>query len=144
MGGDAGSKSVSVEPIASADMAKCSVTGAWCQRADMVQFRGQLVGAQGKAMLLEQLQTGANAQNELECPSAPQRLACFFVDSVLYSAFSVGLLFVLGIPLSRSAEIVQQSSQKLMIYGLCLCFCNFVFMVYLGGCMVVWGSRWVR
>ncbi len=119
-------------PIAPADMAQCGVTGVWCRQDEMVRFQGQLVSAAGKQILVEQLQTGSTALNELDRPSVSRRLVCMFMDSVLFSTFSFGVLFISGIPLLRAAEAVQQSAHKLLVYGLCLCICNVVFIIYFG------------
>jgi len=68
----------SVEP--QPGMAQCSITKKWFPEDELVIFQGQRVSAEGKHILLDRLQTGAEAPGKLMCPTRWNRLWCICLD----------------------------------------------------------------
>ena len=61
-------------------MAQCSVTGKWFPEDEVVAFQGQLVSAEGKQILLDRLQTGAEKTTVMTRPSVWRRFWCLLID----------------------------------------------------------------
>ena len=64
-------------------MAQCSITKNWFSDDEVVTFQGQLVSAEGKHILLDRLQTGAEAPGALVRPGVAARFWCIFLDLLL-------------------------------------------------------------
>jgi len=79
-------------------MVQCSITKKWFPEDEVVTFQGQLVSAEGKQILLDRLQTGAEAPNEFVRPGVWRRIGCiFFIDGILLGIFGWVLNYVFGI-----------------------------------------------
>ena len=64
-------------------MEVCQITGKQLPRDEVATFRGYRVGAEGKAILLQRLQTGAALPGEMEKPSISRRFGCYLIDGIL-------------------------------------------------------------
>ncbi len=76
-------------------MAQCSITKKWFPEDEVVTFQGQLVSAEGKQILLDRLQTGAEAPGKLMCPTRWNRLWCICLDWLIIAlCWYVGIVVV--------------------------------------------------
>ena len=78
-------------------MAQCSITRKWFPEDELVTFQGQLVSAEGKQILLDRLQTGADAPGGLVRPAVLRRFGCIFLDGILLGVFGLVLDLLLGV-----------------------------------------------
>ncbi len=79
-------------------MGRCSVTGKAYPEDELVTFQGQLVSAEGKQILLDRLQTGADMSDELGRPGVWRRFGCIFLDGILLTVFAFLLRAMMGVP----------------------------------------------
>ncbi len=69
-------------------MMQCSVTGQWLPPDDLVMFRGRLVSAQGKALLLDQLRTGVDGPGAFVCAGLLRRRRAIGIDFLVLIGFA--------------------------------------------------------
>ncbi len=85
-------------PQPATGMGQCSVTGKAYPEDELVTFQGQLVSAEGKQILLDRLQTGADMSDELGRPGVWRRFGCIFLDGILLTVFAFLLRAMMGVP----------------------------------------------
>ena len=85
-------------PQPATGMGRCSVTGKAYPEDELVTFQGQLVSAEGKQILLDRLQTGADMSDELGRPGVWRRFGCIFLDGILLTVFAFLLRAMMGVP----------------------------------------------
>lgn len=90
-------------------MAQCSITKKWFPEDELVTFQGQLVSAEGKQILLDRLQTGASAPNELMRPGILRRFGCIFLDGIVLGVVGLVLDLLLGLSFFGYAGTAQGS-----------------------------------
>ena len=96
--------------------AQCSVTKKWFPEDELVTFQGQLVSAEGKQILLDRLQTGAEAPNEFVRPGVWRRIGCiFFIDGILLGIFGLVLNYLFGISMFTPQTDPGVMSRRLMV-----------------------------
>jgi len=85
----------------------CSITGKVVPEDELVTIHGQLVCAEGKAILLARLRAGDALPGELEHPTALRRFLCISLDGVIVG-FCAGFLNGINAALGAS-PIVQDA-----------------------------------
>ena len=85
--------------------AQCSVTKKWFPEDELVTFQGQLVSAEGKQILLDRLQTGAEAPNELVRPGVLRRFGCIFLDGIVL----IPVILIVGFTMALASVEVSSS-----------------------------------
>ncbi len=102
-------------PQPATGMGRCSVTGKAYPEDELVTFQGQLVSAEGKQILLDRLQTGADTSNEMARPSVLRRFGCIFLDGIVLSlaSFIVPLLFL--IPFTAPATDPAYTGRRIVV-----------------------------
>ena len=80
-------------------MAQCSITKKWFPEDELVTFKGQMVSAEGKQILLDHLRTGADAPGALRRPGVAARFWCIFLDFLLLGVLAVLIQSALGMRL---------------------------------------------
>ena len=109
------------EPVTSSTgpapgMAQCSITKKWFPEDELVTFQGQLVSAEGKQILLDRLQTGAEAPNAFVRPGVWRRIGCIFViDGIVLGAFGLILDYTFGITLGTPLTDPRLISHRLIV-----------------------------
>jgi uncharacterized RDD family membrane protein YckC len=102
-------------------MAQCSITGKMVPEDELVTIQGQRVCAEGKAILLERLQSGETLPGELRKPTVIRRFGCIFLD---------GLIIVL--PLAILAGLLAGRLASPFVSGAVSVFTVIVEIVYFG------------
>jgi uncharacterized RDD family membrane protein YckC len=74
---------------------RCEITGEKLPSSELVYFRGRWVGAKGKLILLERIQSGESLDTGLATPSMGRRLKAFCLDAAtlclpIFTGFIVG------------------------------------------------------
>lgn len=64
-------------------MAQCSITGKIVPEDEIVTLHGQRVCAEGKAILLQRLQSGEAMPGEMVHPTVLRRFGCIFLDAII-------------------------------------------------------------
>ena len=77
------------------DMIECEVTGKTIPRDDAVVFQGKWVGAEGKAILLDRLRSGADEPGALVAGSIGKRIIAYVVDGIICTI----PVLIIGLPL---------------------------------------------
>ncbi len=108
-------------------MAQCSITRKWFPEDELVTFQGQLVSAEGKQILLDRLQTGADAPGGLVRPAVLRRFGCIFLDGILLGVFGLVLDLLLGVSFLGNSGAAQLSGLKVVsgILGLAVAILYF-------------------
>jgi uncharacterized RDD family membrane protein YckC len=74
---------------------QCEITRQWVAENEIITLHGKRVCAEGKAILLERLQSGESLPGQMETPGVLRRLGCSFLDNILIGivAFVSALVF---------------------------------------------------
>lgn len=78
------------------DLVQCEVTGNWIPADEVITFQGKRVGAEGKAILLERLRSGADGPGSLVAPSVFARFGGMFVDGIIGSIAGAVIALPIG------------------------------------------------
>lgn len=78
------------------EVVQCEITGEWLPEEDTVVFQGKRVSAQGKQILMDQLQAGELLPGEMEAPTRLTRLGCIILDGIIFLPIGVILGAVLA------------------------------------------------
>lgn len=70
-------------------LVQCEVTGNWVSEDEVITFQGKRVGAEGKAILLERLRSGADAPGTMLAPTVLARFGGLFLDGFIASFFAL-------------------------------------------------------
>ena len=109
-------------------MLQCSVTGQWLPPDDLVMFRGRLVSAQGKALLVDQLRTGVDVSGTLVCGGLLRRRRAIGIDFLVL----IGVAYLVGAivyGLFRSESHLPHSLRMSITLGLATLFALTYFTV---------------
>jgi len=96
----------------SPEMVTCEVTGDAVPADETVTLHGKRVGARGKQILIERLETGQKIDDRPEAPSFGQRFGASFLDGIIVALFSGALGLAGGLLLAQS-----QSSLDAVRFG---------------------------
>ncbi len=102
-------------------VAQCSITGKWFPEDELVTFQGHLVSAEGKQILLDRLQTGAEAPNAFVRPGVWRRIGCiFFIDGIVLGVFGLLMNYAFGIPFGAFVADPKLISRRIIALTIAL------------------------
>lgn len=113
-------------PIGRDGLVRCEVTGKMCRPEDAVVFRGRVVSAEGKNILLRTLTAGGVVE-VLPRPSFAVRLLSYVIDNVVVVGIRVAVEVVFDIPV------------RSMQYGTPMQAFSFIAAVKLGNGLLAFG-----
>ena len=111
-------------------MGQCNITKKWFPEDELVIFQGQLVSAEGKHILLDRLQTGADDPGAPLRPGAGTRFWCIFLDMLLLGAFSMICRIAVGMRVWEPRRYDRLQHEALGVVVLTVGLCSGV--LYLG------------
>ena len=111
-------------------MAQCSITKKWFPEDELVTFQGQLVGAEGKQILLDRLRTGADAPGALLRPGTAARFWCIFLDLMLLGALGFIVEIAVGMRLWEPRRYIRLEHQPLGLVVVTIEVC--LYILYFG------------
>ena len=111
-------------------MAQCSITKKWFPEDELVIFQGQLVSAEGKHILLDRLQTGADEPGALRRPGTAARFWCIFLDLLLLGVLGFIVEIAVGMRLwePRRYNRLEHQALGLLVVTIELC----LYILYFG------------